>query len=187
MKYSREVAINFWYEFDRPFNPLFDGELVPMVNDTAVLITDYNRSMNPINGTLDVEKFKNAVASRNIDQELRTLANKQLEIMTENSLVDENFSDIDSLQMAFEDFGQGVLYDRAHDDERTWKLPSGKPRVHSETGNPMIFRIHMMDSHGSYRWWHTFIRAYVSRGADINKWLAIDKLVALSYSIFSVC
>ncbi len=185
LKYSREVGIQFWYEFDRPFNPQFNGELVPMVYDTAVLITDFDRNRNAINGTLDVEKFNTAVASRNLDPQLRTLADKQLEIMADNLLVNENFSDISSFQFALEDFGQGVLYDLAHDDERTYKLPSGKPVIHPQTGNPMIYRIHTMDSHGSYKWWHVFIRAYVSRGADINKWFAIDKLVALSYLIFS--
>jgi hypothetical protein len=184
LNYSRELAIKFWYEFDRPFNPPFNGELVPMVYDTAVLITDFDRSMNPINGTLDYEKFKTSVASRNIDQQLHILADKQLEIMADNFLVNEDFSDISSLQFALEDFGQGVLYDRDHDDERTLKLPSGEPVIHPQTGNIMIYRIHMMDSHGSYKWWHVFIRAYVSRGADMNKWLAIDRLVALSYLIF---
>lgn len=49
----------------------------------------------------------------------------------------------------------------------------------------MIFRIHTMDSPGSYKWWHSFIRAYVSIGADTTKWQAIDKLVTLSYLIYS--
>jgi hypothetical protein len=186
LKYSREIGIKFWYEFDDAFNPPFNGELGSMAIDTAVLISDFDKSMNPMNGTLDFEKFKNDVASRNLDQELNTLADKQLEIMAGNFLVNENFSDISSLQLAFEDFGQGVLYDRAHDDERTLKLPSGKPAIDPQTGNPMIFRIHTMDDHGSYKWWHVFIRAYVSsNGGDANKWLAIDKLVALSSLIFS--
>ena len=159
MQYSREVAIKFWYEFDRPFNPLLNGELVSAVNKVGVLIGDYNACMDPMNGTLDIEKFTKSVASHNIDQELSILASKQLEIMTRNFLLDEKFSNIDPLQFAFEDFGR-VLYDRDHDDERTWKLPSGKPHIDPHTGNPMIFRIHMMDSYGSYIWWHSFIRAY---------------------------
>jgi len=181
--YSRELGIKFWYEFDRPFNPLFNGELVPMVNDSAVLFDDFDTSMNPITGILDVQKFKNAVASHNIDQEISKLANRQLQVMAE--LIDENSSDVKPLQSAFEDFGQGVLYDRTHDNERTLKLPTGEPRIDPQTGNPMIFRMHMMDSHGSYKWWHVFIRAHVSLGADMNKWFTIDKFVVLSYLIFS--
>ena len=138
-----------------------------------------------MNGTLDIEKFTKSVANRDLSQELSILASKQLEIMTRNFLLDEKFSNIDPLQRAFEDFGQGVLYDRDHDNERTWKLPSGRPHIDPNTGNPMIFRIHIMDSYGSYKWWHSFIRAYALSIKDINKWLAIDKLVALSYLIFS--
>lgn len=184
MTYSRELGIKFWNEFDKPFNPLFGGEMASMVNETGVLIRDFNRNMNPLTGTLDIEKFTNAVTSHNLTDEINAIANKQFEIITQNLLVDENFSDIDPLQLAFEDFGQGVLYDRDHDDERTWKSPSGEPRLDPETGNPMIFRIHTMDSYGSYKWWHVFIRALVILQADINRWFAIDKLVALSYLIF---
>jgi hypothetical protein len=155
-----------------------------MVYDSAVLIGDFKSCMDATTGTLDIEKLKNAVAGHNFDDEIHALANKQLEIMISNTLVDENFN-TDSLQLAFEDFGQGVLYDRNHDDERTFRLPSGEPQIDPRTGNPMIFRIHTMDSQGSYIWWHSFIRAYVSIAADTNKWLAIDKLVTLSYLIFS--
>ena len=34
--YSREFGIKFWNEFDRPFNPMFNGELLSLVNNFIV-------------------------------------------------------------------------------------------------------------------------------------------------------
>ena len=181
MVYSRELGIEFWYEFDGHFNPMFNGELVPMVNRSSVLFDDFDMCMNTTTGTLDVQMFNNAIASHNIDQDISKLAGRQLELMT--PLIDESLKP--PLQSAFEDFGQGVLYDRAHDDKRTLRYPSDEPVIDSQTGNPMIFRIHTMDAPGSYKWWHAFIRANVSLGADMNKWLVIDKYLTLSYLIYS--
>jgi hypothetical protein len=181
LAYSRQLGIQFWYEFDRPFNPMFNGELVELVRQTSVLTSDFFDSVNPETGTLDTEKFKNMVLSHNIFEEISTLGNKQLELM--DLLIDGGPNP--PLQLAFEDFGQGVLYDLSHDNERTLRNQSGEPVIDPETKNPMIFRIHIMDSPGSYQWWHIFIRAHVLLGGDINKWFAIDKFVTLSYLIYS--
>lgn len=180
LTYSRELGNNFWYEFDRPFNPLFKGELVELVRHTAILNNDFFGSMTAP-GVLDVQKFKELVASHNITQEISTLANKQLDLLT--PLINEELNP--PLQSAFEDFGQGVLYDLSHDNERTLRDNSGQPLIDPETNNPMIFRIHIMDSPGSFQWWHIFIRAHVLLGGDIDRWFMIDKFLALSYLIYS--
>ena len=74
--------------------------------------------MNTTTGTLDVQMFNNAIASHNIDQDISKLAGRQLELMT--PLIDESLKP--PLQSAFEDFGQGVLYDRAHDDKTYFEI-----------------------------------------------------------------
>ena len=63
--------------------------------------------------------------------------------------------------MAFEDFGQGILYDVDHDEESTYRDSIGNPIIDSDTGNPSVFRIHMMDDYRQYIRWHAFIRAGV--------------------------
>ena len=101
MAYTRELAINFWFEFDQTFlfNPPVevqrafpqaypDGDLDSLVD----LVRDTDRS-----------NLATAVAPRNSG--LLELARSQLIIL------DKHFNNNDDLQLAFEDFGQGVLFD----------------------------------------------------------------------------
>jgi hypothetical protein len=90
------------------------------------------------------------------------LAQKQLEI------IKRSFgSDIESQQKAFEDFGQGVLY-----DDRT-------PR-------PVERRIHMMDEgqFGFYRW-HIFIRTAALLNLESEMWIHVDRHLGLACAIDS--
>ncbi len=88
------------------------------------------------------------------------LAQKQLEI------IKRSFgNDIKSQQKAFEDFGQGVLY-----DDRT-------PR-------PVERRIHMMDEgqFGFYRW-HIFIRTAALLNLESEMWIHVDRHLGLACTI----
>ena len=76
-------------------------------------------------------------------------------------------------QVASESFGQGALYDTGHDDER----------IASHDGK--TYRVHMADGMGVYGIWHSFIRAAMVQGADVERWIEFDRLVALSYLIHS--
>jgi hypothetical protein len=75
--------------------------------------------------------------------------------------------DLESQQRAFEDFGQGVLF-----DERA-------PR-------PINNRIHMMDEgqFGFYRW-HTLIRTAVLLDHEPERWLSVDRHIGLACAIDS--
>lgn len=90
------------------------------------------------------------------------LAQKQLEIITKSF-----GNDIESQQRAFEDFGQGVLY-----DDRT-------PR-------PIGRRIHMMDEgqFGFYRW-HIFIKTAALLNHEPEKWIHVDQHLGLACVIDS--
>lgn len=76
-------------------------------------------------------------------------------------------NDIESQQKAFEDFGQGVLY-----DDRA-------PR-------PLERRIHMMDEghYGFYRW-HLFIRTAALLNHELEIWIQVDRHLRLACAIDS--
>ncbi|TLX86926.1 MAG: hypothetical protein E6K97_09960 [Thaumarchaeota archaeon] len=77
-------------------------------------------------------------------------------------------NDIESEQRAFEDFGQGILFD----DRR--------PR-------PLNNRVHMMDEgqFGFYMW-HTFVRTAVLLDQDPQRWIHVDRHICLACAIDSI-
>jgi hypothetical protein len=91
------------------------------------------------------------------------LAQKQLDI------INKSFgNNTESQQRAFEDFGQGILF-----DDRS-------PR-------PLSNRVHMMDEgqFGFYRW-HTLIRTALLLNQESEMWLHVDRHIGLACSIDSV-
>jgi hypothetical protein len=101
----------------------------------------------------------------------RRLAEVQLEIM------DRHFPDPAALQQAFEEFGQGILFDEkpvANGGKR--RRPKGR-LIHMMDGTP--------DDCVGYHRWHAFIRAAVAAGADPARWLQVNQLVALAWAIYS--
>jgi len=160
MKYSRKIGMNFWYEFDNFF--LWDER--QDVLDAFGNISDLDRicKEHKINGTYPID-FINEV--KQDDQRIKSiifLAQKQLDIIVKNF-----GSDIKSEQRAFEDFGQGILYD------------DRQPR-------PVNNRIHMMDEgqFGFYRW-HTFVRTAVLLDYKPGRWLDVDRHIGLACAIHS--
>jgi hypothetical protein len=165
--YNTELAIDFWYAFDQAF--LFN---------TSTEVSELYASIYGINFAIDA--LVDSVRDRNSDLKdvvsgkeasFRRLAEIQL------SIIDQYFPDPSDLQRAFEDFGQGILF-----DEKT--IPSSNLRR-----RPVGRMIHMMDGSPDecvgYHRWHAFIRAAVVSGADESRWLFINKLVALAWAIFS--
>ena len=166
MAYSREIGRDFWFDFDN--QTLF--QRTPEISDALSrayfrhgfsLDTPMNALRVSFGGSDHPTVFREAiVAGKNgfID-----LAKLQLEIM------DAHLSDDESIQNAFEDFGQGVLFD----DRPT--RPLGR-RIHMMDGTP--------DTWVGYHRWHAFSRAAVLFGADA-RWLHVNRCIALAWAIQS--
>ncbi len=90
------------------------------------------------------------------------LASIQLTIM------DAHLPNPNAIQRAFEHFGQGVLFD------------DRPPR-------PSTRRIHMMDGTRDtwvgWQRWHGFMRAATLLGADADRWLHLNRCMALAWAI----
>ncbi len=159
--YTRESAIEYWFEFDQAFlfNPL------PKVNEyfpKAYPNGDLDALVDLVKQTTDAGSLAAALAERR--DGILGLAGIQTSIMRKYFQADAD------LQLAFEDFGQGVLLD-------------------SSDRRPPTRLIHMMDGTpedwvGFHRW-HAFIRAAIALGADESEWSAIDHMMALAWAIQS--
>jgi len=167
MAYSRKVAMAFWNEFDNTFI----GNSVPPEVTKAfkiVYVGGFDSWLRKwrrhrLLGTFPVG-FKNEISSQ-VTQNVLFLADKQLEI------INRFFKgDADSERRAFEDFGQGILYDDIH------------PRGSED-------KIHKMDAYPlppiGYHRWHVFIRMAVLSGANTDRWMQIDRLVGLAWALQS--
>ncbi len=165
MTYNIDIGNEFWYQFDLKFLPS-SASIDIMQAYGAVGGPDGVKNRWELarssNGTFpdDFEAF----ASEKRDA-IALVSNEQKEVF------DEFFNaDFDGLRQAFEDFGQGILFD----DRR----PNGD-------------KIHKMDTGGitsppiGYHRWHPFIRAQAMNGLDLDYWLKIDRLVGLAWQIQS--
>jgi hypothetical protein len=92
------------------------------------------------------------------------LSAKQVEVL------DRHFGgDPDAERTAFEQFGEGVLFDdRRREGDKIHKMDYGSDGVPR-----------------SYHVWHPFIMASVMVGADADRWLQIDRNVGLAWAIQS--
>jgi hypothetical protein len=161
MVYSRQLGTNFWYEFDNFF--LWDErqDVLKAIGN----ISDLDRicKEHKINSTYPIDFMNEVRRDEERVNSIIFLAQKQLDII--NNIFG---SDIESEQRAFEDFGQGILF-----DDRS-------PR-------PLSNRVHMMDEgqFGFYRW-HTFIRTAVLLNQDPQRCLHVDRHIGLACAIDSV-
>jgi hypothetical protein len=187
--------INFWFEFDDMANPGFvvlnnkgemetekDGspkhrikrevldELIALFFTPKHSIEEFFiNNYNPKSRTLNFVKFKEQVENENYKSKIQSLSGRQLEIITRHfPEYDDAFRD------AFEYFGQGALYDKDHDNERT-QLES--------TGELRKYRVHMGDGRGIFGRWYSFIRAAILSDISNNDWLTIAKALAVAYMI----
>ncbi len=156
-----EVANDFWFTYDDHF--LFNPP--PQVFAAYAAIGDLDAPLTQFAETRAAGTFPDdfVTAMQPLRAGLQALSTEQL------GIVDRFYDgDPDGLQVAFEHFGYGDLFD----DRR-------------HPGN----KVHMMDSSGpanppiGYHRWHAIIRATTMLGIDADRWNAIDRLVALGWAI----
>ena len=161
MVYSREMGKNFWYEFDNYF--LWDERQDVLTAFGNIIDLDRICKEHKINGTYPVDFINEVKQDEERVKSVTFLAQKQIDI------INKSFgNDIDNEQRAFEDFGQGILF-----DDRA-------PR-------PINNRVHMMDEgqFGFYRW-HTFIRTAVLLNNEPERLLDVDRHIGLACAIDSI-
>jgi hypothetical protein len=161
MVYSRQLGTNFWYEFDNFF--LWDQRQDVLKAFGNISDLDRICKEHKINDTYPIDFINEVRQDEQRVSSIIFLAQKQLDI------VDKSFgNEIESQQRAFEDFGQGILF-----DDRS-------PR-------PLNNRVHKMDEgqFGFYRW-HILIRTAVLLNHDPEKWLSVDRHVGLACAIDSI-
>lgn len=183
VNYTRELACKFWLDFDRPFNGAFkepSDEMRNLLQMSVNILSKYQQYYDTDTKNVDEIGFRNEIENMQIRQDVLNLANAQFDIINCHFKDKNGDLNLGNLKKAFEDFGQGVLYDPHHDDERTVLDTLGNPRIDEETGNKMIFRIHKMDSIGQWTWWHSFIRAAGIIFPNESKYFELDKLIAYS-------
>lgn len=157
-------SMEFWFEFDNFFNPGF-GQLGPGVRDLynvigrPFVIRDRWHA-HRLDGTYP-EGFRDEMAPKKAA--LLRLADMQLAIF------DSHFhEDPAAEQNAFEEFGQGLNFDdRRPDGDKVHKMDQGGPTKPAE----------------GYHVWHAIIRAVVMFGADEQRWLRMDRNLALAWAI----
>lgn len=165
MTNGRTRSKEFWFEFDNVFNVQF-GLVPDEVSAAYDAIPPQHHPARRWRAHRDAHTYPDGFRAEMNDlrDPLLFLSAKQVE------LLDRHFGgDPDAERTAFEQFGEGVLFD----DRR----PKGD-------------KIHKMDyaSDGiprSYHVWHPFIMASVMVGADPGRWLQIDRTVALAWAIQS--
>lgn len=162
----RARAIEFWFEFDLAYNPGFGQVSQEVLRAyTAVRGPDFARARwreHRLRGTYPEGFIRDMTPMKDA---LLFLADGQLEI------IDRHFGgDGAAERVAFEDFGQGVLFnDRRPPGEKIHKMDVGGP------DNPPI----------GYHRWHAFNRAVVVVGGDAERWLTVDRHVGLAWAIQS--
>ena len=179
-EYTHELGNKFWFEFDYPFNSRFreiGQDMNNLIGIAFNILKEYKKYYDIINLKLDESNYKKAVNNMHENDNILRLANEQWKIM------DDNLKDLENLKNAFEDFGQGILYDAHHDDLRIARDTESHPLYDPATGNLMLFRIHKMDTNPMWKWWHSFIRAVALIQPQEKKWFEIDRLIAYAYII----
>ena len=104
MIYSRQLGANFWYEFDNFF--LWDER--QDVLQAFGNISDLDRIFkeHKINDTYPIDFLNEVKQEPDRTNSIIFLAQKQLDILNKSF-----GNDNESEQRAFEDFGQGILFD----------------------------------------------------------------------------
>jgi hypothetical protein len=165
MAYSRQQAIELWFEFDNTFHFQTTAEVRTAYQNIHF---DFDLPLNAFDDTRAAGTFPASFLAsvQPFQQPLSVLSRLQLASM------DKYFGgDADSLRLAFEDFGQGILFD----DRR----PAG-------------VKLHTMDSGGpanppiGYHRWHGFARAFIVLGLDVPRWTVIDRFIGLAWAIQSI-
>ena len=167
MAYSREAANDFWLEYDDSFLP---GPRLPerVASAYQAMEYDFDGPYSLLVRTLGDGSFPDRFVEEmdGLRGALEVLSEEQLAVFA-RFFRDEP----ESLRLAMEDFGQGVLFDR--------RRPRGR-------------KVHMMDSSGpasppvGYHRWHGFNRAFILLGLGAGRWTEIARWVGLAWAIQSI-
>jgi hypothetical protein len=156
--------MEFWFEFDNFFNPRF-GQLGEGVREAYDAI-------GSIPGIRDTwhEHRRAGTYPDGFRQDMQPKRDGLLQLADQQlAIFDRHFSGDDAAeQAAFEEFGQGLNFDdRRPVGQKVHKMDPSGP------GQPPAF----------YHVWHAFIRAFVLLGADAQRWLGLDRKLALAWVI----
>lgn len=166
MAYSRALGIEFWYQFDRTFLPTSQ-------TDQAILTAYFNTaapdgSRQRWRSHRDDGTYPQGFITEAQDFRADTL----LILERQKAVMDAHFPDRAHLQRAFEDFGQGVLYDA--------RRPTGYKLHTMDAGNDYTSQPFV-----GYHRWHSFLREAIASGAEPSFTLFWNRLVALAWAIQS--
>jgi hypothetical protein len=163
---GKQEIIDFWYQFDNTFH----FEILPAVNEYyQQIFFNFTEGFDHLNARWMFHRRNNSYPDgfKNEIEPLRDaiIGLAKMQVMKIDAGLNKN-AHIE--QKAFEDFGQGILY-----DER-------RPlRLHKMDGNPPEPLI------GYFRW-HTFIQSTILLGENIQRWLQLDRYVGLAWAIQSI-
>lgn len=170
MGQNNALVIRFWTEFDNVFHYNKPPEVL-----NAYRTLFYDKFAGGINYDVIYNSWSDHRSTGNypeaftkafepLKEHVSYLADRQMDIIRNNFRQDTLL-----LQKAFEDFGQGILYNP--DPNR----PGDSIHKMDDFSGPPI----------GYHRWHAFIRAAVLLGADANIWLHIDRCVGMAWAIQS--
>ena len=163
--YTSQIGKDFWFDFDNQtlwqrsrvisesFQRAYFQHGFSLDSFPEFLRTSFNSPSHPDSFVGMVEPGKSGITD---------LAAIHLQ------LIDRHLRDDESIRRAFEDFGQGLLF-----DDRAPR-PVGR-HVHMMDGTP--------DTWVGWQRWHGFIRAAALLGSDTDRWLHIDRSMALAWAI----
>jgi hypothetical protein len=164
---SRQQIMDFWYKFDNTFHFQIDPTVDQYYQELFYNFPEerfdhlnvrwlfHKRNQSYPDGLLsELSSLKPSIVG---------LANEQMKLI--NSSLHRN---LDLIQKAFEDFGQGILYD----DRRALKLH----KMDGQPPHPLV---------GYFRW-HTFIRIAGLFPEYDQLWPQIDQYVGLAWAIQSI-
>ena len=164
MPYTQAMAIDFWFEFDEVFTKNPPTELIQAYAQLQDI--DRPRKIWTAARRRGAYPADFQAAMHLLREPLLLLAQKHLEV------IDQHFQgDPEAERRAFEDFGQGILWDdRREPTQKLHMMETGGP------GNPPL----------GYHRWHPFIRAFVVVGAEEHRWLEVNRNVGLAWAIQSL-
>ncbi|CAA9474491.1 MAG: hypothetical protein AVDCRST_MAG67-429 [uncultured Solirubrobacteraceae bacterium] len=156
--------MEFWFEFDNFFNSAFGEEdpeadaAIRAIGGPFAISRSWHEHRN--NDTYP-DGFKQDMTA--LQGPLMKLAEQQLAIF------DRHFEgDAAAEQNAFEEFGQGLNFDdRRPVGDKVHKMDQGSPSQPPQ----------------AYHAWHAFMRAVVLLGADEERWLGLNRNLALAWGI----
>ncbi len=163
MPYTRQQGNDFWFEYDDHF--LFHPSTEVRQALQIIRGADYIRTRWKERRRTNTYPAGFLTDVTTLRAGLVTLSRHQLQI------VDRHFpADTESLRLAFEDFGQGVLFDdRRQPGTKVHMMDTSSP------ANPPI----------GYHRWHTIISALLLLDIDAARWAELNKYVTLAWAIQS--